>query len=402
VLQARLADAEFYYREDTSKPISVMAGKLEEIVWMEGLGSLAGKAERIEKLSKWMISEWSEAGGKLEPVISRASKLVKADLASEMVKDGKEFTLLQGYIGREYAKASGEPDEVAEAIFEHYLPRFAEDRIPFGKAGIILSCADKLDNITGGFILDLQPTGSQDPYALRRQAMSVLRLMTEGGLRLSLKSAVEKSVFLFGSRALSTRGKDKADLKKEMMEFFTQRLTGILRSEGFDYDLVNAVLSADWEAPAAAREMVVELASMRREGALYDTVIAMKRIANIIPDGFLRKVKATPQKILSAFASQGGSGLPFKKRYFEDKAETLLMKSAVSVSKKIGVLEKRGEEHKIFRLLSEEFVPAVNRYFDDVLVNCEDAAIRENRVLFLSALHILFSRFCIFSEITVE
>lgn len=402
VLQARLADAEFYYREDTSKPISTMAEKLKDIVWMEGMGSLADKAARIGELAEWIRSEMKEGSGELKKTLSRAAELAKADIASEMVKDGKEFTLLQGYIGREYAKASGEREEVANAIYEHYMPRSAEDSIPTGRAGLILSFADKLDNISGGFLLDLQPSGSQDPYALRRQAMSILRIMLSGGLKVSLKRAIEKSLSLFGDKTMPSDKENVKELLGEIVNFFEQRFTGILRSEGFDYDIINAVLSSEWDVPLTSAGMVRQLSEMRREGKLQELVTAMKRISNIIPAEAKGKIQAAPDDLLASFASGGERKLAFETALFEEGSERKLFLKAVSVSKKMLGLREKGAEEKIPLLLSRELVKPVNAYFEDVLVNCEDPGIRENRILFISSLHLVFSRFCDFSQITEE
>ncbi len=401
VLQARLADAEFYYKEDTAEPISAMAARLEDIIWIEGLGTLAEKAERLEKLALWIKSQWLGEGGGLDRILSRAAELAKADLASEMVKDGKEFTLLQGYIGREYALVSGEDPLVAGAIYEHYLPRFADDILPEQKVGLILSCADKLDNISGGFIMGLEPTGSQDPYALRRQSMAILRIMSSGAMDVSLSGAIDKSLSLFKNKK-DLEGKVMEGISGRIREFFVQRFIGILRKEGFSHDIVMAVMGGCWEAPIVAINMVEELTAMRNRDTLFDFILAMKRISNILPSAALEKIQADPATVLERLAGKDVENLPFGEELFEEEAESALFREAASVGGKIIDIQKRGEVHKVFTILSSDLTGPVNRYFDNVLVNCDQKDVRENRILFLASLDKAFSQFCDFSKITEE
>ncbi|MCK4550272.1 MAG: glycine--tRNA ligase subunit beta, partial [Candidatus Krumholzibacteria bacterium] len=201
VLQARLEDAGFYYREDTSIPLEKMSERLDGIVWLEGLGTLADKAGRTASLAEWICTAWKPGDAELTGRVKRAARLAKADLASEMVKDGKEFTKLQGYIGREYALAAGEDGEVADAVFEHYLPKFSGDSLPSTDTGTVLALADRLDTIAGCFIQGFEPTGSQDPYALRRQAVGILRICSEKGIPLEIPDALAFSLGQYGEES---------------------------------------------------------------------------------------------------------------------------------------------------------------------------------------------------------
>ncbi|MBD3180199.1 MAG: glycine--tRNA ligase subunit beta [Candidatus Latescibacteria bacterium] len=400
VLQARLYDAEFYYREDTSEPVSEMTKELENIVWMRGMGTLAAKSERIEELALWFNREYLSGEEKMEGILSRAALLAKADLASEMVKDGKEFTRLQGYIGREYAKKSGESVDVADAIFEHYLPRFAGDHLPDSEAGIIISLSDKLDNISGGFLIGLNPTGSQDPYALRRQALGILRIMIEKQIPVPLLSAIRKSLSLFKPDRISKDIKPAEDAALEIEEFFEQRLSGLLRGRGYGYDqdLVAAVLAGEWQTPASALKMTSELAGMRDDGELGGFITAMKRIANIIPgSGTGDSLEIDPSEALKVLAEEEISALPFNPELFEEGAERDLFNSSVSASSEIIRLIDQGKTHELFRLLNERIVGPVNSFFEEVMVNCEDPEARSNRQSFLMTLHLVFSSFCDYS-----
>ncbi len=402
VLQARLADAVFYYQEDTSRPLEEMAKKLKGVVWLEGLGNVAQKAERIEELALWLRSMWSISAERLEENIRMAAKLAKADLASEMVKDGKEFTLLQGYIGREYARAGGESEEVAESIFEHYLPRFSGDRLPERVTGILLALADRIDTITGCYIMGLEPSGSQDPYALRRQALGLLRIFMERRISVSLPETTRRSVELFRAKGLMSEETDLDELIARIQDFFRQRMNVMLRGEGNDYDLVMSVLSAPWEVPITVREMTAALQRMRDRGELTPFVLSMKRIANIIPqhmkEGFTREIGC---RSLNGLANENAQELNFSIELFREDAETDLYLRAAEASRKLLDLEKSKELHRCFEVLSE-LVPAVNRYFDDVLVNCEDRELRDNRLSFLRNLYQSFNLFCDFFKIAGE
>jgi len=405
VLQARLYDAEFYYMEDTSEPVEEMAEKLKNIVWMRGMGSLYEKSLRMEELSLWFNREWLSGSREMDAVLSRTSRLAKADLASEMVKDGKEFTRLQGYIGREYARKSGENDQVAAAIFEHYLPRFAGDRLPESEAGIIVSCADKLDNISGGFLLDLKPTGSQDPYALRRQALGVLRIMIERRIQLPLFSAVKKSLSCFDPERVERVGKEVGEVASEVCDFLEQRLSGLLRGKGYEYDpdLVSAVIAGGWESPSEAVRMVSELSGMRKRGELDAFTTAMKRIANIIPESALHAEEAVDAVAAIRDISSGRiENLPFTDELFNEEAERELFRRSVAVCTEADRLYQEGESHLIFKVLSEKIVDAVNRFFEEVMVNCDDMEVRNNRQFFLHALHRIFSHYCDYSLVQEE
>jgi glycyl-tRNA synthetase beta chain len=401
VLQARLADAEFYYREDTTRPLIEMSGKLDGVVWLEGLGTMAEKAQRMQHLAGWLHERWP-AGGDLGEKIGRAARLAKADLASEMVKDGKEFTLLQGYIGREYARASGESDDIAEAIYEHYLPRFSGDGIPSGELGTLLAVADKLDTIAGGFVLGFEPTGSQDPYALRRQALGLLRIIIEKQIPVSLPEGIDRAVGLFGEDALSSSEKSPEELKGSIWQFLGQRLNVMLRSAGFDYDLVASVLGSYWVNPFAVREMTAELLEMRRQDELLPFVLAMKRVINIIPAGMKGDVtREMAVRSAGALAAGESSELAFSPEAFADDAEQELYEAAGSI---FGDLRERFGESGAggcFEILTR-FVPTINRYFDEVLVNCEDKSLRQNRLAMLTEIHRALCLYCDFSAIAGE
>jgi glycyl-tRNA synthetase beta chain len=403
VLQARLADAEFYYREDTANPMDRLSDKLSGIVWLEKLGTLAQKGERMERLGHYIVTTAGIGGKAIEEDVSRSAILAKADLASEMVKDGKEFTLLQGYIGREYARVSGESEEVAEAIFEHYLPRFAGDMIPSTNTGAILAVADKIDTVVGCFLVGLEPTGSQDPYALRRQTVGLLRILSERRLSVPIGGLVAKSVSLFEEEGIVEQaGPEEGDAPAKVRQFIESRLNVMLREGGYDYDLAQALLSAPWEYPFAAEEMARELQEMRHRGELFPFVLAMKRIINILP-----KDKRGPVShskgfgALRALSRRDEEHLGFSSGLFEEDSESELYAQVASCAGRLAELIDNKEFSRIFSVMSG-IVPSVDHYFDEVLVNCEDEAVRANRLGFLSNLRSAFGALCDFSAIAGE
>jgi glycyl-tRNA synthetase beta chain len=423
VLQARLADAEFYFEEDTSCTLEEMSRKLEGIVWLEGLGTLADKVKRIESLAVMFQSEWGIKRKGFKDDLKRAALLAKADLASEMVKDGKEFTLLQGYIGREYARVSGEREAVAEAIFEHYLPRFSGDDIPGGDVGALVGLADKIDTITGCYLMDMIPTGSQDPYALRRSALGVLRILIEREIPVSFPQAVKASINAFekmrsdysrlsleggseytremaesGERAtISVKEGKGREVAEKIKEFVNQRFSVMLREKGYDHDLVSAALVATWEYPAVVKGVASSLQKMRKEKTLDKMVLAMKRIGNIIPSKSKGKTIDQASEIFDSFKNKKDEELSFSVSLFSQEEERELFDEMSRAASEILSLD-RMEKHRCIGILNG-VVSAVNIYFDGVMVNCKEPKVRKNRLAFLESVHAIVSLYCDFSAV---
>jgi glycyl-tRNA synthetase beta chain len=401
VLQARLEDAGFYYREDTSISLEKMSERLDGIVWLEGLGTLTDKAGRTASLALRICGAWKPGDGELTGRVERAARLAKADLASEMVKDGKEFTKLQGYIGREYARAAGEDDEVAEAVFEHYLPKFSGDSLPATDTGTVLALADRLDTIAGCFIQGFEPTGSQDPYALRRQAVGILRICSEKGIPLEIPDTLSFCLGQYGEEAVASARRDRAELLGGMIDLFSQRLNSILRGEGYDYDIVAAVLTSPWQYPSAVEGVVGSLRGMRESGNLHDFALAMKRIVNILPKEFRRPVSLEEgDKALREMAGDEAAARSFDPCLFNEESEKILFEGASVAAGRMLTLGPAESGGSIGILAP--MVPAVNSYFDEVLVNCEDESLKNNRIAFLLALSRVSGRFCNFLEVVAD
>lgn len=237
VLRARLDDAKFFFNEDRKQKLGDRVEGLKRIVFQDGLGTLHDKALRLEELTMFLKEETDMTTGVCPAILRRASMLAKADLLTGMVT---EFTELQGVMGREYALLDGEKEGVAEAILEQYLPRFAGDELPKTKYGILLSLADKFDTITAIFSRGLIPTGSQDPFALRRQTIGILNIINDAKLHISLKRVFEKVLDLL-------QVEDKETVIGQLYDFFLQRLRNIYLDGGYDYRLVDAVLDMGWD-----------------------------------------------------------------------------------------------------------------------------------------------------------
>lgn len=233
VLEARLADAQFFYREDTKIELEKYNEKLKNVVFQEQLGTIYDKTVRIEELSKKLVSQFGYEQER-DNTIRVPAKICKSDLVTNMVF---EFTELQGVMGREYAKVSGENDVVANAIFEHYLPRFSGDILPSTNAGTIVAIADKMDSITGFFAIGIQPTGSQDPYALRRQALGIINILMDKNINISLKSIIDSALTNYDNLEF-----DKEKVSLEILEFFNQRIKNIFSEMGIRYDVIDAII----------------------------------------------------------------------------------------------------------------------------------------------------------------
>jgi len=241
VLRARLEDAKFFYQEDQKIPLDKRVDKLKNVIFQENLGSLFDKTERLKLLCSY-IADVLQVEQKAKGDLLRAAHLCKADLVTETVK---EFPELQGIMGKEYAILSGERREVAEAIFEHYLPRFSGDRLPQTKSGIILGIADKVDSIIGCFVMGLTPTGSQDPYGLRRQSRGKLAIILKNNLQISLKDIIRKSLSLYKESVSVELKIEENEIVSQILNFLQQRVKNIFLEEGIRYDVIDAVLAVD-------------------------------------------------------------------------------------------------------------------------------------------------------------
>ncbi|ABO50982.1 glycyl-tRNA synthetase beta chain [Desulforamulus reducens MI-1] len=374
VLRARLADAAFFFEEDLKQPLASKVNGLQKVVFLEGLGSIADKVDRIGAMADH-LAETLGANEEQRENIQRGALLAKADLITNMVY---EFPELQGEMGREYALRNGEAPEVAEAIFEHYLPRFAGDLLPETLAGSVLSVADKMDSIVGCFAIGIQPTGSQDPYALRRQALGICHMLIEGNIHLSLRELVQ-----WAYQGYHEGVELKQDLNQvitEIEEFFKQRLKGILNDRGLSYDTVDAVLTAGFDDIADVVDRGMALAAFRELPAFAALMTAFNRANNLAKHATTTQVQEVH---LEHSAEQELYGLLTK---LEGEVRPLLeQKNYALALQKIATIQS-----------------PLDTFFESVMVMVEDEAVKTNRLALLKKLVGLSMNVADFSKIVVE
>ncbi|MEP9412719.1 MAG: glycine--tRNA ligase subunit beta [Candidatus Brocadia sp.] len=377
VLRARLSDARFFWKEDRKVPLEKRLEDLKNLAFLEKLGNYYDRTERIVKLSEY-ISHRLIALNQLpiedDTLIKRAALLCKADLLTQMVG---EFPSLQGIMGREYAEWDGEESSVALAIAEHYMPRFATDNIPTSKIGAVVGLADKFDTISSCFTLGLTPTGSQDPYSLRRHAYGIIRIIEEHGFTLELKEVLFKSLSLLPMFP-QIKGHYYPDIYNKLIpaikEFFRDRLFHINVERGYRYDLVNAVLNAN----AGFDD-------------IYDFFQRLKALSNISKKEWWPDLVTVVERTFNIGKKVNSSGA-VNERLFTEAEERKLWEifkgNETAIRKQVD--EKKYEEASL--TYYEVFAKPVHIFFDRVFVNVEDEAVRNNRLLLIKSINELYSR----------
>jgi glycyl-tRNA synthetase beta chain len=374
VLRARFNDARFFWNADQKRKLSERVKDLANVTFQAKLGSYLQKTERVEELVLTLLEHIAQPGKTLteadlnaakgryafgpdDPTFYaiRAARLSKADLTTELVK---EFTELQGVVGGLYARAQGEPEEVAGAIYDHYKPVSMEDSIPGTQAGALVSIADKLDTLRGCFKVGLIPSGSKDPFALRRAAQGIVKILVEGKLRLPIQS------LLLGDRQLE--------------EFFVDRVRHYFREiRGFAYDEVNAVIATGWDDLVSVEERLQAVRDVRPSADFEPLAASFKRIQNILKQ-----------------AQFEGLADALKPALLEAGPEADLHQEFERIRREIAGLDYRGALTAIASLR-----PKVDLFFDKVLVNAPDPAVRRNRLALLHTMLAEFSTIADFSEI---
>ena len=365
VIRARFEDARFYYHEDQNRSLLERLPDLEKVVFHESLGSIHDKVERLKNLAGWIAQAvCPESAGLAE----RAALLSKSDLVTGVVR---EFPELQGIMGRYYASNDGEPEEVAQALEEQYLPRHLGDSLPQTSTGAVLALADRLDNIVSFFHLGLAPTGSEDPFALRRQANACVLILIEGGYELTVRQLVDKASGWLG---------EKASLEAGIISFFQSRLPQIFEAKGFEGDITDALLPLASEAPLKyVLERGSALRRLRGQPLFGPFLLAIKRVRNILPKG--KKLPPADPGLLVEPAEK-------------------------DLAQKLSALEASVHEllsgHLYERALQEffGFTETINSFFDAVLVMDKDPGIRQNRLSLLGGIWDLASEFCDFSKLS--
>lgn len=371
VLRARLSDARFFYTEDQKKSLDTMTERLQGVVFQAQLGTSFAKVQRFKELALFITDELSKQS--IRAKVERAAHLCKADLVSEMVG---EFPELQGIMGREYARIAGEDADVAEAIFEHYLPRFAEDGIPSSDIGAIVGMADKLDTIAGCFGVGLIPTGTADPYALRRQCLGIINIIRQKWKddKFSLREAIQKSMSLLQDKLTRPAGVVESDVLK----FFANRFSNLLTSEGIPFDIVDAVLSRGIDDIV---DMLNRINAIERVKELPDfepLVTAFKRMTNILAE-------TTPNAV--------------NPNLFENQAENTLYNKYLEIKNPVRFFME-GKQYQTALSTIATLRPEVDSFFDNVMVMVEQEAIRTNRLALLQEVSSLFVNFADFTKLS--
>ena len=348
VLRARLDDAKFFFNEDRKKPLIDRQDGLTKIVFQEGLGNLADKTERLLKLGR-VFGEECGLHEDAAVVLERATELAKTDLTTGMVT---EFTELQGVMGKEYALLDGESEEVAEAIFEQYLPRFAGDVLPQTEAGKVLSIIDKVDNIVATFSRGLIPTGSQDPYALRRQTIGILNILLGSEWNISLRPIFKASMEL-----LNVPAEKRDELLGQVEEFFTLRLKNIFLDREVPHHVIDLLLSNN-ELSVADAEGLVNALLANRIDENVELVQAYTRMYNLVKDVEYTGVNSDLLK--------------------EDAEKALF--EAASKASEASLAAWEANDYAAVVAVPSTLVPAINKFFEDVMVMDKDEAIKANRL----------------------
>jgi len=352
VLKARLADAAFYFRQDLAITLEDRLPRLEQVVYQERLGTLAQKARRLAALGRWVAESVQP---ELLDVVERAALLAKVDLVTGMVR---EFPELEGIMGGEYARRGGEPESVARAMQEHYLPRFAGDRLPQSLAGAIVSVADRMDAVVGCLGVGVIPTGSEDPYGLRRRAAGAVMILMDFPIRVSLAALVDQTVE--GLDLALTESKTAT--RDRSIEFLRGRLATGLQERGIPADVVEAVLASGFDDPAAALKRAHAVTAFRARPDFESLLIAFKRVVNILPAGF------------------SGTVDPGR---FQDPAERALFEALAGRRGRI----EEALAREAYETALEEIAalrPWVDQFFTAVLVMAEDRALQQNRLALLA------------------
>ncbi len=368
VLKARLTDAAFFFEDDLKVPLEKRVEELKRVVFQAKLGTSYEKVIRFKTLASFMAERIDPT---LRQAVERAALLCKADLVTGMVG---EFPKLQGIVGREYARLSGEKAEIYEAIYEHYLPTFSGDRLPSSPIGDIISIADKMDTIVGCFGVGLLPTGTADPFGLRRQALGIIRILLEKGYPLSLSELIQEACKQLSEKMERPSNEVKADV----LDFFRVRYQNFLLDKGYPYDVIEAVLSTSFDQLLDVQARIDALRQAKEWKDFESIVIGFKRAMNIL--------KGAP------------SGKELDPSLFSEPEERDLYQAFVETRGRVELLLNR-RDYPSSLLEMSRMKRAIDNFFDGVMVMVEDEAMRNNRLALLDAIGKLFLRFADFSKL---
>jgi len=393
VLRARFNDARFFWQTDQKHLLRERVQWLKHVTFQKDLGTYYEKTKRVQRLCSWLSELIRQGGRQIRPgVIHKAALLAKADLTTELVK---EFTELQGIVGGLYARvqqldrdmADGTRRAIADAIYDHYKPESMEDSVPRTLEGAVLAIGDKADSIAGMFALGLQPTGSKDPFALRRQANGIVKTIAEHKLPLSLSQLFTDAREAYRNSAAERKFSANFDYAGAVRGFFRERLEFYLRDVlGYKYDVVNSVLAAGSDDVVDALARAQAVTRVRASADFESVSVASKRIKNI-----LRQASETGKR----------SAIAIEPTALQEPAETELASLIPQVAKRVDELRGK-QEYEAALVEISKLRPAVDLFFDKVMVMVDDERVRANRLALLQTLLQNFSTIADFSEIVTE
>jgi len=372
VLRARLADAAFFYREDQKTLIKDALQKLENIVYHEEIGTLANKVKRVRKLTNVLTEKLAFSADEKE-IADRAAEISKFDLVSHMVY---EFPELQGFMGEKYAVQKGERIEVAQAINEHYMPRNAEDSVAESNPGAVLAIAEKLDTIVSFFAIGTIPSGSQDPYALRRQATGIVQTLIRKNWDIKLEELLEDALSLIGEARINKT--ELNEVKTNLLSFFKLRLKHFLQEQGIRYDLIDAVLADKVGIVSSLVRKAHVLNAKKEQDGFKEDMESLSRILNIS-----NKAENVGAVSIELFENQYEKELYEKFQAISDQVSSLV------------------NEEEYFNLLTS-MRPEIDEYFNNTMVMADDLKIRENRLNLMFAIALVIKQFAHVNEVIVK
>ncbi|MFC1881220.1 glycine--tRNA ligase subunit beta [Thermodesulfobacteriota bacterium] len=351
--------------------------KLRRVLFQAELGTVFEKCERVAKIAE-VLAASTKKGDELKRQVLRAARLSKSDLVSQVVG---EFPKLQGVMGRIYAEIAGEAPDVAAAIEEHYRPVYSGAPLPETMVGAIVSIADKMDSICGCFSVGLIPTGASDPYALRRQGIGIVQILTDKGLSFPLRELIRSSIEQFGDKGTH----EIDDLVEKVYTFLQNRVSHLLAEEGFSKDVIAAVVGVAGDDIPNVRNRVQALESLKARPDFEPLAIGFKRVVNIIRKSGQREEGAALEAVDT--------------KLFEHDSEGALFEEFKAVDQKVSdAMEKESFDRALVEIASLR--DAVDRFFDGVMVMAEDTGIRRNRLALLGQIAALFGKFADFSKLS--
>ena len=393
VLRARFNDARFFWQTDQKHPLRERSLWLKNVTFQKDLGSYYEKVLRVQRVASWMCEVIRQNGMAVRPgVVHKAACLAKADLTTELVK---EFTELQGIVGGLYARVQQlDPDlpeatrlAIADAIYDHYKPESMEDSVPRTTEGAVLSIADKADSIAGMFALGLQPTGSKDPFALRRQANGIIKTIAEHKLPIKLTRLLKDARGAYSGTAAEKKFSSSIDYNGAVNQFLRERLEFYLRDAlGFKYDVVNAVLAAGADDVVDALARAQAVTNVRPSPDFESISVAFRRMKNI-----LRQAAESGKEITGSLNAET----------LQEPAEKELASQVPQTARIVAQLSSQRNYQQALVEVSR-LRPAIDHFFDKVMVMVDDVRVRDNRLVLLQTLLKEFSTIADFSEIVTE